>query len=270
MSAKQVVKMSAGHVFRLGVEAATGTRVYWDSHVLPDKPSEALPEIGDPWSEDYQGLRLVDIEETPIGDDNSLGTAYTCNYAWSSGAGTVDVLGGHDDVIGPDPTATSLSMSATTDSHTIEPGTQPVFVSPGDGTGSWTSYSGPLTITRLSPTVSVSLTRRYRGSISDLIDAAAAATGKVNSGTKFGRGKGCVLFTGVSAIPVIETETSASGGRAMVWNVTYNYSIRILPGITEDTWQMIFLAGEYVRLSETESSEGTKRFDPYDYATLPS
>lgn len=237
----------------------TGQRLYWDAVAVPHATPTTLPALGDPWEVGSQVL-VQTITKVPIGDDTSLGFAYLLSY--SDAVVRNDILGqSSGDNIG-----IAVTSSAEYDSFTADP-------QAGDDLWAWDGTAfirqeKAMTVGKMSPVQSLQVTKRYRSSLLTLLQSDAALTGKINDNTWNGFAKGTVLYLGMSAAPVKELD-SLTKNTKIYWNVTYNYQIKLLAGISTDTWQYVFVGGSYVRLSEDGTAPGFARYDKYKYASLP-
>ena len=158
----------------------------------------------------------------------------------------------------------SISCGASFDSYTIDPsvaGAAKMYVNYG---GSWQEIKAPQTICKLSPHVQISTTARVVDSAQNIIQKSALC-GHVNNAAMWGCAAGTVLYQGASATPV-QGET-LDGDTRIEHNVTRNYTVRFLPGISTDTWQYVFFNGSYVKLSTSAGDGGWIK--PYAYASLP-
>lgn len=249
---------SAGYRLTLGLSESTGQKIFFDASARPDATTTTLPVIGDSWDNSYPGITCRQIDKVPIGDDTSAGFMYTCSY--SSAAVQRDYLEAQGNV------SVSITVGSKFDSWTnpspIKGGKE--LWKTTDGM-SWYKIDAPQPISVQFPVTNVSVTSRYRGNALDLIAINQGVIGCINSGSMWGFGAGCILFTGTTASPVKEIN---NGETVVAWNINDTYSIRTLPNITEDTWQHTFSYGEYVRLA-TKSGNSFTYINTYAYATLP-
>lgn len=267
--AKQVILMSAGWSLMKGEYGErSGTKVYFDAGARPSATTVDEPLVGDAWDDgDNKDVFLQSITQSPIGEDTSAGFMYVCSF--STNYGSADIL----DI---DRTDKQVSVTVSTggefDSYTHDPDS-------GEG-GSlyesinltdWTKITDSMTIARMNPTTNVTISERYIGKVSDLIGENALYTGKLNDEEMWGLGRGMILCTGVTAVPI---KVLFGGARIIKWNRQYNYSIRHLSNpegaVVENAWQMVFHKGKYVMLSNSDSSDGIDAVAPYLYATLPN
>ena len=260
MAQPSVVLLTQGYSVTDTIDhTSTGQRVYVDAKVRPDLTPTTLPSKGTAWGSGVSGLYLTSITKSTLGDDASLGYMYVAAYGPTPTGKDVysDDGGNHIGV--------SLSTGAEWSSQTVDPDNGALTLyAQSMGSGSWTKLTTAMPLTRLTPLSNVAVTYRYKSTISTLLEANANLVGKLNNAELWGNGVGTVLFQGTSAVPV---KVITDSGTVIEWNVTDNYSIKVIEGITEDTWQYTYYNGTWVRLSTTASDTGL--VNTYGYATLP-
>lgn len=265
MSEVSVILMSEGWQRSTRSDgSATGTRIYWSASCRPDKTPVTLPNTGDAWGEDVPSLFLQEIKTTPLGGDSSKGFAYECQY--SSGVISTDPLGSDPDNV----TAVTISTGATHDVYNYDRADgiyKAVPTKPEGSSYTFSSLDAPVPMSVVSPSVSISVTSRYTGSLTSITTENVNYCGKVNSVAMLGVDVGCVLFTGATATPVKDID-SLTGNPVITWNVTRNYQVRYIKGITRNTWQAVFVQGQYIFLSTAGTVETL--IAPYAYANFPS
>lgn len=241
----------------------TGQRVYWDAAAVPHKSPTTLPELGEPWEAGSLALAQR-ITKTPLGDDPSVGFAYTVTYSDESSA--VDWMGQDDSNI-----VIGIQSGAEYDSYTLDPNAGDQLWAYDPGTASYIALDKAMVLGKMSPVQTITITKRSRSSnIVSLLSTDAELVGCINDDSWNGFAIGTVLYMGMTASPVKEQDDFDAKTK-VAWNVTYTYRVRLLPGVASDSWQYVFVAGGYVRLSKDGATEdGFTAYDKYKYASIPN
>jgi hypothetical protein len=260
-----------GHACQLG--SVTSLTEVWISHNLrPDLPdNEYLPDIGDtPISTNLISAQTVlagkldsifvkTIQEQEYLEGKERGTIYTVQYDDQPFQSVGDPTNDENTII------MSISSGAQVDTYSRDPNDNAlpkIWVKIG---GEAKEYKNAV-ITKISCLTNVNTTRRYRGLTRTEVLALGTLAGNTNSSVMWGQPIGNILYNGIQAAPVSE-QTTPTAGRQINWNVSNSYTIKYIPGVTDNSWNHVFVQGEYTRLYKDQGM--TQTMDNYPKATLP-
>jgi hypothetical protein len=262
----------AGHALTLGT-VTTFTEMWISHNLRPDlDANETLPELGDSPLEAniISGQSVVadvldklfckSISEGEYLEGDVRGTIYTVQYDDAITDGVSEEPTNDTDTV-----ILSIASAAQVDTYTKDPdtpGLQKLFVKEG----STYTESKNITINKITALINVSTTKRYRNQSAQQIIAMGAKAGSTNTAEQWGVPAGCILYGGHTATPIQEVVSDVV---QINWNVTHNYAIRYIPGITnEPTWDHVFYNGIYTKLYKDNAGSAYMTLYPRD--TLPN
>jgi hypothetical protein len=240
--------MYQGHQVTLG-QTSSLTEIWMSCNIRPDLTVTYLPELGDSPSAsniiDAQsvvadGLALLtckSISEMEYIESNVRGTIYTVNYDNALDSSTSEPTSDGSTVI------LRISSSAAVDVYSPGDDSSSVFTCYDPNTTNDIEFKQPIPV--IYAVTNIETTKRQRDKTTSEIIALGQAAGTVNQSAQWGVPAGNLLYTGISADPIQEITATT---KKITWNVTHKYSVRYLPGVTDNSWNHVNFRGSWQRV----------------------